>query len=462
MTKVDLKLIIPNILNSVNFDKYLLSQGYSLIENTSDSTKRSYYKDNINFNEIVYLFNVNDQTQYYSANLSDSGNIIDFVKNRIEIDGTYVKFNPKKNNIIESCKKLLQFLNNTNENTEKEFLNTVDTHEFLAFQKKSFTHFHNAETIYNIDFLKNKGIHKNTINKPFFKNNIYNTVGIYHNNETYDVINTAFPLYNTNLKQVGLVNYNVLEFENSQQEDIIDFVNGSDINRGFWLSDIMSSNHEKVKITLVEDPIEALSHYQLYKENRTYLSFFNKSEKTLDIIYKLVSENQAYLYLSSDVSLDSMIFELRVIIYITSKTFPINFVIENNSTIEFTVQTTKDLKMFTDRIKRLNNKIISGVIKSLGSKSASYLANEIIKASKINDNTILVKIPKTLQILYEISKIIVNTYVTKTPLITEKSTGFSWSSLNTKSKENQTDVEQLIEANEIFGFKNINYEHRKK
>jgi len=456
MTKIDLETIIPNILENVDFHNYLINEGYSIIKNTSNKIQQSYFKETISFNEIIYISLVDGKEKYFSASFGDSGNLITFVKNRIELDGTYDTFNPKKNNIIEACKKLLLYLNDSSIKNEKSKLTNIDPNSFKEFQKKTFTHFYEAEAIYYTNFLNKKGVSNDTIYDLSFVNKIFNTVGLYHKDKSYEVVNTAFPLYNINLKEVGLVNYNTISVRDNQEEDIILPVASSDLKKGFWISNV-NKDHGTVKtrLTVVDTPIEALSHFEIFNNDRVYLSFFEKNEKAFEIILRLIENHNANLFLSSSVNIENIIFEFRLIIFILSKTHPVNFLIENNNHINLEIKTCPELKLFTERIQKFNNKLINGVLSSLGRKATTYLENEIIKGSKIGSDTLVFKIPKTLQVLYGVSKLLTSTFEIKTGLITEKSNKFNWEKLALNNK-NKTFAE-LVKAAEVFGFKNINY-----
>lgn len=461
MTKIDLEQIIPSIIEKANFQHYLLSEGYSVIENVSNSNQKRFYKDSLNFKEIISLVNVNGTVKFFSSTLGDEGDIIVFVKNRIEIDGTYNEFTLKKNNIIEACKKLLKYLNQLEKKPKKEKLEPIDIVSYKELQKTTFTGFYEAKSIYNTTFLESKGIQKKTISSELFRDKIFNTEGLFYGDKSYDIINTAFALYDLNNKEKGLVNYNSITSKKDwlikDNQDIIEAVSGSDLKSSFWISNDIDRAHKttKNKLTLVDSPIEALAHYQIYKEDRIYFSFFHKSEKSYDIINNLVQEKEANIYLASNLTLENLVFELRLILAILNKEHPIEFLAETGTTVDFVITPNEHLKIFTERIQRLNNKLINEVISTLGKTSSRLLDDEIIKASMNKDKKILIKIPKSLQVLYQISKIMLDTFKTNVGIVTEKSKVFSWNTLSVKTKNEP--LEGIIEAAEIFGFKNISY-----
>jgi len=455
MTKIDLNTIIPNLLANVDFHHYLLTENYNVVENVSYDKAIVYHKEDILFEEMVYITSVDGQQNYYSSTFTDSGNLIDFVKNRIEIDGTYEEFNPKKNNLIEACKKLLLFLNNVDLNNADSFdLKSIKQTDFLELQKKTYTYFYEALPISNFKYLKSKGITEDAILHPYFLGKIYNTTGLSYDDKSYDIINTSFPLYNETNKEIGLSIMNSITLEDEGEEDITLIVPGSDDKKGFWISNkVQSDMRSKPKLTLVDDPIEALSHFQIYDEERLYLSFFSKTEKAFDVIYSLIKKHNANFYLSSNVTLDNIIYDLRLILYVLGKDHSISFKIEHSNSIEITIKNSPHLKMFMERTERINNRIIKGVISALGNNSKYLLENDIIRASRESEDTFAFRIPKSLQMLYETTKNIVSTFPSNVGIITEKSTLFSWQELSVKHPKQS--VEKLIKDTEIFGFKNI-------
>lgn len=443
MTSIDLKTIIPNILEHVSFHNYLINEHYNVVEHASGTLRKAYYKETLHFKDIIYLSLVEGKDTFYSLSFGDTGDIITFVKNRIEIDGTYNEFNPKKNNIIEACKKLLLYLNDHSESQEKIQLTTIESSSFKAFQKQTFTQFYNVEEIYNTEYLNKKGISNETIHSIYFANKIFNTIGLYYNGTSHDVINTTFPIYDLKDNEVGLINMNTIALA-GVEEDITVPVTSSNIKKGFWISNKIKEHKSiKTKLTLVDNPIEALSHCQAFDNQRLYISFFEKSEKVFDVIYNLIQNHSANLFLASNVSLNNLIFELRLLIHIIGKEHDIEFNIETPTTVNIRLKNSKHIKLFTERIQRINNRIIKDVLSSLGDTSRHLVHQDIIKASKTEHQTLTFKIPKNLQMLYEISKIIVSTFECQVGIVTEKSTQFSWQNLSEDTK--------------ILSFKNINY-----
>lgn len=440
MTKIELKTIIPKLLETINFQTYLLDQNYTLVDNVSNDSVLVFFKQDILFEETLYLTTVNGRVEYFSSTYRDKGHLIEFVKNRIEIEGSYSWWNPKSNNLIEACKKLLFYINQNNaRHLSNEIDAATDSDAFFDLQQRSFTYFYDAKALFFTDFLQDKGIDLKTLNHSQFKGKLFNTQGLFYKDANYDIINTAFALYNLNLREVGLTITNSIKEEEGEEQEIDFIVPGSD-PQGFWLSnDARKDTRSKVKLTLVDSPFEALAHWQIYSQERLYLCFGQKNEKNFDLLYNMMQKYQANIYLASEVKLEHFIYELKFVLFLIGKHFPVSFNMEHSSYVELFVDDCKELKALTERFTRLNNKIINGVFTTLGEHSKRILEKDIIRASKTN-NGILFKVPKNLQMLYETNKNLINSFPIKNGIAIEKSTQFSWLDLNTKYKQEKTKI----------------------
>ncbi|MEM1003251.1 MAG: hypothetical protein AAGH46_11445, partial [Bacteroidota bacterium] len=89
MSYADLSKVIPQILKSVRFHDYLLFKNYKFLKDKTFKGLQCYKKDSDEFDDIIYVGHVGKEETYYSVHYNDKGNIIDFVKNRIEIETTW-------------------------------------------------------------------------------------------------------------------------------------------------------------------------------------------------------------------------------------------------------------------------------------------------------------------------------------------------------------------------------------
>ena len=108
MAFASLENIIPKILKNVNFEEYLLANKYNLLTNRNIKGFKCYSKkSDILGDDVVFIGNQKNVEVFYSLLFNDSGNILDFVKNRIEFENDYEKFETNKDHLIEDCKKLV-------------------------------------------------------------------------------------------------------------------------------------------------------------------------------------------------------------------------------------------------------------------------------------------------------------------------------------------------------------------
>ena len=166
--------IIPVILENVSFKEYLLNTGYRNLPNKNIKGFECFSKkNNILDDDVIFIGFYNNKEIYYSLLFNDTGNILDFVKNRIELDNEYEIFEPNKDHLIEACRKLIAYINIEGETKQKNDTKT-NSEDVFVLQKESFTKFHNAAFIYNYEYLNEFNITEKTINSPVFKNKIYN------------------------------------------------------------------------------------------------------------------------------------------------------------------------------------------------------------------------------------------------------------------------------------------------
>ncbi len=79
---INLNEIIPKIIENVSFVQYLEKNGYKKKKSNLDQYY-CYKKDYDYIEDTIFLSKIENQEAYFSLSFKDKGNIIDFVKNRI-------------------------------------------------------------------------------------------------------------------------------------------------------------------------------------------------------------------------------------------------------------------------------------------------------------------------------------------------------------------------------------------
>jgi hypothetical protein len=437
MAFLSLNDIIPKILEVVNFEEYLLHDGYIFMPNKKIKGFEAFVKKNLMIeDEVIFLgYNTDNQTEiYYSMLFNDQGNIIDFVKNRIEFDNTYETFEPTKDSLIEACKKLVEYINIKGEKKDKINLETK-TEDFYLLKKETFSLYYKARKVYDFDFLNHYKIPASTIEHPIFLNCIYNTNGFITNGITAnDTVNMAYPLIDENKKECGFFFENLIRNQEKKLEIISFFAPGS-LKSGLWISNkLENTSATNAKITLVSNPKEALAHFSYLKENRLYIAPFDIDESTYAHINSLLNRYHSSIYLASDVSVPNFIAEIKIVISVINakkqidlfsfeKEFYDHIVIKLN--VGGTSFDDDIIENFMNRIKRHNASKISTIKTILGNKAINHLQNDLIVPKFDQQQNIVFKIPKNLNSLYNIEQFIIKSFAFSNFYI-EKPMHFSW------------------------------------
>jgi len=451
---IDLKSIIPKIIKNVSFREYLLKNNYKKKDKYLDEFE-CYSKDFGFVEDIIYLSKIDKQEIYLSLTFNDKGNIIDFVKNRIEIDDDQLNFEPNKDHLIEACKKLVEFLSEVGSSKDK--INLETTKEVLAkIEEKTFTVYYKAEPILEYDFFNFYGIKKNIVDAAPFKNRIFSTVGLIINDVVYDkVINIAFPIYNEYNKECGLYYSNIMAVDNKTKEEVSLYVPGS-VKNGVWSSNKTLNSHKnsKVKVTIVNRPIEALAHYSYLNEDRLYFAVFEQDETTYEIIKKTLNQQNSSLHLAFNVSIENFEKEIKFIIAMLDVN--ISFVKSNYDTIVLKIdeRENKYFQKLFQKIKTHNNNKIAENIKKLGEAAHSYLKNDLILASVDENDNLLIFVPKNFKTLYQLEKILIKSFPSKIDMFIEKPRNMTWTKQNKLHNKKKITIDEEIESAEIFVLNN--------
>lgn len=438
MAFANLTDIIPKILKVVNFEDYLLHEGYTFMPNKKIKGFEAFVKKNLMVeDEVIFLgYNPENQTEiYYSMLFNDSGNVIDFVKNRIEFDNSYTTFEPTKDSLIEACKKLVEYINLVGENKEKLNIKT-DNDDLYLLKKDTFSLYYKVRNVYDYDFLNHYQIPNSTIENPIFLNCIFNTTGFINNEHSIDTVNMAYPLIDENKKECGYFFENLIR-NNDKKLDHISFFAPGSIKTGLWVSNKTPSpiGKTKTKVTLVSSPKEALAHFTYLKDHRLYIAPFDIDESTYSHINNILSRYPStILHLAGNVSIANFISEIKIIISVINskkqiELFSFEKEFYDHIILKFNTKGTnisdEIIENFMNRIKKHNANKITVIKDVLGNDAKDHLQNDlIIPVFDLNKN-ILFKIPKNLKTLYAIEQFMIKSFAFSS-FFMEKPMHFSW------------------------------------
>jgi hypothetical protein len=154
----------------------------------------------------------------------------------------------------DSLRIIENFLIKNKELKQGTLSNHVQASSVEASQTKRLESYHNIKPFSNDEFLKSRGISNDTLNHPYFKGRIHNSLS-----ENGNHLNTAFPISS----EKGLIGF---EIRNKDFKSVEDFKND-----GFWRSNV---DHSKKVSDLVvnESAIDALSHFQLKNDGKKHFN----------------------------------------------------------------------------------------------------------------------------------------------------------------------------------------------
>ncbi|WP_289058723.1 hypothetical protein [uncultured Flavobacterium sp.] len=455
MAFASLEDVIPQILKNIDFHQYLLDNGYKLLPNKNVKGFKCYAKQSslILEDDIVFVGHSKGVDIYYSSLFSDSGNIIDFVKNRFELENDYTVFTPVKNHFIEAVRRLVLYINENGENEVKNDLGTT-AEDLKNLKQNTFTTFYKCEPLFDAKYLESFKISKSVYDHPIFKGTIYNSRGLIFNEEQLDIINTAFPLFNESGKECGLYFENKIEKNKRVEGDIHFFAKGS-VETGLWFSNnyLLDKNIKKVnfktKVTVVNNPKDALAHFSHLRENRFYVSIFKQDETTYEHLKSVLTRQRSNLYLAGNVTILNFVNEIKLILQML--TAEIEFVKENNETITLKINAEKEgkhLDKLLKLIRKNNTSKIELVLKTLGDVAKPILQNDLIIPAEDNSGNLLIRIPKNFATLFFVEQILIKCFPAPFDIYIEKPQYLDWTKQNIKittAVEDTTSSEDIIE-----------------
>ncbi|MBE7634978.1 hypothetical protein G1K75_11920 [Tenacibaculum finnmarkense] len=451
MSFINLKQIIPKILININFEEYLIHQGFISVPEKNVGSFKCYVLDEnkvFSDSEILFLSIYKEKENYYSITKKDQGTIIDFVKKRLDTNKEYTTFNPSTDSLIEACKILVLYINQYGENKEKN-KNSTSILEIEEFKRVVFSKYFKLEKFTNSSFFKNFDISDDTSFHESFNSKIFNLKGL----------GVAYPLTDINNYQVGFFYNKQIELDKSKKEDSLfsDYTNKS----GVWKSnEITLKTNERRYLTIVSNPKEALAHFEV-SSNKTliqYFTFFDVNPTSLKHLYQELKIQSSILYLCSNINIKDLTNELKILTYLMNFKYDMQIDDIDNLYINLRIKAdTKNKKLYTPFIKKIfsyNKNHVLETTNILGSFSTEYLKNDLIEIKDIDTNkgeTFIIKIPNSTKAIYNFIKIIADSFPLFFNICLEKPKYISWIKQNKfNNSTNNSNTNKLIEDELIF------------
>ncbi len=461
--------VIPKILASASFHDYLLHNQYELDPEREMSGLPCYIlKDRKGkIDDVVYLAKGPRYVYFYSYEGHDSGSIVDFVRNRIERRSDEQPFNPYRDSLIEACQHLLEFMASQKFASDFDIKGTPDVLESLTERAYSL-YFYLSEAPYE-PFFSHYGIQLGTVDSPPFKGRIFSNKGLKIDDLNLpNTTNTIFPLYNYKMEEQGLWYFNILQSIGQEREEI-NFSGMFSDDDSFWMSNKISGSQKVVRMTLVDTPLEALSHYQYHKGKnedvgyRRYISFKNINDESLFQFGKLLEQNPFRLILSSSATLEGLSNELRMVSYVVSRSYNVQLLHMGKETIQLLLDLDLQKESEKERFVALKKKVdffnkyyVVSTAKALGPSSKVFLSKNLINLNMNENEGLILQFPNNVKTLYHVIRYLIIVFPVSMKVDIEKPLHKSWvtqcklSKNDSINKQNLTDTLEIMSQEELF------------
>lgn len=464
MTSITLNNAIKEIKSTISFVDYLPYLGYKREKKyLNDYTSFVLIQDEKEI-DVVNITNIDGVEKYHSLSFDDSGDILNFVINRLEHkliqeEGDEKDFNPHTSTIVRAVKHLALYGRIHGESNHLTKLKTTTT-EFNAFQSKSFSNYYQILPLEDLTYFKSLMIYEQTLEHPIFKNRIFNSFKLKVKNTTYDTFNVAFPLVNSADQEKGLYyeNHIVDTDKNTPPVKIQFFAKHSDKNF-FWISN-QGPTKKIINVIVTSSPVEALAHFQYAKTGALYISLFDLNQNTISQLKRVLARNLSKLNLCMNVNTNDSLKELRIIASLASK--PIQIVDVSPTEIQVHISKTygESLKKLLDYVKDYSKKNVSRSVNILGDTVKPYLKTSLIKAHTDKDHVILF-CPKNYTAIYNLSYCMLRTLEVVCPIRISKPKYNNWIDQNRFLQDSlKNDVSQVtkhLEDRETFSIRSLQY-----
>ena len=425
MSKQDLLHIKQNI----SFDSFLSNKGFvkrkQILSNVTIFSNDVYNEHH----DIIFIAIVNNQEMFYSLSLGDTGDIVHFVKNRIEFNLIRETFKIGNNSLIDTANVLLEHLIQHGSSTVNTETSDFTNSSWKYLRKHIFTTYYDVQEFNNTHFLETLGVKKETSLKSIFANKIYNSTGVRYNKEIHQVVNTVFPITNSAGFQKGLYYINDFLPQSNGNKNRPFFAKMSN-KELLWQTNRIKKNSE---LTIVSSPLEALAHSNYFNKESNYLSFFELTKYSISEMGKIFT-TFSLINLSLSVSTKQSLYELQIICSLSEDRLSINQVNETDILIQ--IETTKSTKSknlakFIDILKDKNNKTIRRLVLGLGSSASPYKDDVLFNISKMDDY-LYIYCPKNYLNIYTLCDALIKSFDFRKKIKIDKPSYHNWIDQNKK------------------------------
>jgi hypothetical protein len=426
------ELNFNQVKKDINLVDLVLTLGYqhNRAKSGSDTEKGKFhtfdYKGKPGLDQVIIYKNAAGEYQYFNrADDRDKGDVISFIKNRIEnprVDG--IRATPGKNiwaSVIENAKNFLN-LPPAQRNTSPQLQQRIEPMQ-RGDAPPLPDFLRNTTPLTDTRYLNGRGITNETLASPLFEGRILNHVhvGTGRDGQSYKYTNTAFP----QLVKDAIVGLEIKAERFKGQA--ADSLNSS----ALWLS---NANTKTTTLVVGESAIDAHSHYQLKQPtNALYASTSGQLTDNKVAEIKRLVENNALktVKLAFDNNLEGHLFDTRLITGLARPGTPMGIERTQPSIITVAVYSVQDepvSKLHRD-IKAYNSQVTEGYRKLAGQDVVAAppaLDAEFIKAGRVGDHSYQFHVPKRSEALAAFNQALIGAFPMVAKLELDKSKANDW------------------------------------
>ncbi len=380
--------IYDNIKNAISFEEFLIYSGYEYAPKKAKNCFVNKKQHDIIF--LNYDAKSNSYT-YYSLTHMDRGDIIDFVRNRL--NGYYLSTRDKHDE-KQALNVLKSYANIPEDKKIQLIKKNIPKIDHLKSPKEKLKSYHYFSKLYNLKSLEDTGIlnlryiNNKTIESPILNGCIFNCSGVYFKDDgniviNENVVNIAFLYHDIEAREVGMQTYYI--DKNNKANKF--FVKDSSRGNAVWITKHLKNKTKKLFIA--ENSIDAISHHELngLDQSYRYLSTGGQiTENQIQIIQALVDKYRYHVELGNDFDRHGQRYNLDIISALGYEFFSTVKSSLNKDVLKLDIKFHQisdiELKQYLTKHSGLNKNTLQQIKKSLLDEKITHLLNAINKINK--------------------------------------------------------------------------------
>ncbi|MBC6992514.1 hypothetical protein H9I52_22720 [Hymenobacter sp. BT491] len=373
---------------------------------------------------IIYQAPSGDYRYFNRADDRDQGDVISFIKNRLEnprIPG--ITASPGKNvwaSVLDNARRFLQL-------PEPQRKRSPQLQQAITPVQRGDQYVPDfllqTTPLTDTRYLSARGLREETLGNDCFKGRILNHVheGVSKTGQPYQVVHTAFPqVYHD--KIVGL---------ESKAQGLPGQAADALTSSALWLSNSTAKTHT---LLVLESALDALSHYQLQQPTHAMYASCSgplTDNQVVELKRLITNQNLKTVKPAFANTLAGHVCDTRLITGLAHVSTPMQIERTLPGLLTVTIHAAQEayFRKLHEHTKRYNQQVTEGYIQLAGRQAPlgnSALQSELILAGKEADNCYQFHIPKRREALAFFNRALIQSYPMSVKLDLEKARAWDW------------------------------------